>query len=224
MTPAGCVGYGSPQHRLPGAERRGPHPPQGRCEIVILELTQGVFFWMIDHADPRQVTTQNEARCVVGFSGEGHRYVAGFFRTRCEMNDPRLRWIGNQEAQKEADEAFAKLRDKPKKKKRSTEARRRKQRLRNEKRGRVQYREYIPSKKWKRKRKKAFEHYGRVCAICGATDVMLYVHHRTYRNLGHEPMEDLQILCLHCHEDQHEDKVLATDHASKQFRDLVAIA
>jgi len=139
-----------------------------------------------------------------------------------EMVEPKLRWSGNQEAQKQADDAFSRLADKPKKKKNKSQARRKRDRERSKQRGYINYREYIPSPKWKRKRKKAFKHYGRVCSVCGVTGVTLYVHHKTYRNLGHEPMDDLQILCVHCHENAHADKIAESDPISKRFREMMA--
>lgn len=68
-----------------------------------------------------------------------------------------------------------------------------------------QYEDYLKSKEWASKRKEAFKHYGRRCAKCG-TNERLQVHHRSYYNLGHEPMRDLQILCFWCHKKEDEDR------------------
>lgn len=138
------------------------------------------------------------------------------------MDEPRLRWNGNNEAQRMADEAYAKLRDKPKKK-RSVESKRRRRRARDKRKGRVSYRDYICSKKWKRKRRAAIKYYGAKCDVCGRAGP-LYVHHLNYKTLGHERMEDLQVLCLFCHEDQHPDKAISSDPISEAFRAIVASA
>lgn len=133
------------------------------------------------------------------------------------MDEPRLRWNGNNEAQRQADEAYSKLRDKPKKR---TPANYEKQRRRNKRNGRVQYREYMVSQRWKRKRRKAIKFYGSKCQQCGASG-KLYVHHKNYKHLGNEQMEDLEVLCLFCHEDRHADKVLSSDPMSVEFREIV---
>lgn len=133
------------------------------------------------------------------------------------MSETNLRWKGNQEAQQQADAAYSKLRDKPKKR---TPAYYAKQRRRNERKGRVQYREYMVSQRWKRKRRKAIKFYGSKCQQCGASG-KLYVHHKNYKHLGSESMDDLEVLCLFCHEDRHADKVLPTDSMSKEFRAII---
>lgn len=177
------------------------------------------------------------ARCALGSLCGGPRRVAGFFVSGCCMvkkANPKTieawdRLDRLTSGQLTADDIAqdpvtlppAKI-SKPRPR-RSPEAMKRRRKARNAKRGRVCYRDYIPSRAWKQKRKKAFKHYGRICAVCGATGGPLYVHHKTYRNLGHEPMEDLQILCLHCHEDQHADKVLPSDPISQQFREIVSV-
>lgn len=112
--------------------------------------------------------------------------------------EQRLRWNGSNEAQRQADEAFAnaKLGKRPEApapihvpvpiesdlKAKWAE------------RG---YAAYLNSFDWARKREQAFAHHGRKCS-CGRKD-MLVVHHLSYINLGDEPMEDLQVLCEDCH-------------------------
>jgi len=65
---------------------------------------------------------------------------------------------------------------------------------------RQQYREYLRSPEWQRKRQAAFAHYGRECQWCGDKK-RLQVHHLHYRTLGSESPEDLEILCPGCHAD-----------------------
>jgi HNH endonuclease len=72
---------------------------------------------------------------------------------------------------------------------------------------REQYEAYIASDAWKAKRKLAFATYGKVCARCGGERKTLHVHHRTYvRFGGDELVEDLEVLCIPCHEKHHGKK------------------
>lgn len=61
---------------------------------------------------------------------------------------------------------------------------------------------YIASKKWKLLRERVFEHYGRACQRCEATE-NLHVHHWTYDRLGNEDICDLGVLCADCHREHH---------------------
>ena len=64
------------------------------------------------------------------------------------------------------------------------------------------YDSYILSKEWKIKRKQALDFHGDFCSQCKSKKD-LHVHHKTYANLGNEPMEDLVILCRDCHYVEH---------------------
>lgn len=58
--------------------------------------------------------------------------------------------------------------------------------------------EYMKSKEWKRVTERKYAEVGHRCQRCG--DIKdLQVHHITYKNLYHERLEDLQILCAGCH-------------------------
>jgi hypothetical protein len=76
----------------------------------------------------------------------------------------------------------------------------------------LNYIRYINSDAWKLKKEQAFAHYGRRCSLCGRTS-NLTVHHNTYKNLGHEPMSDLCVLCWPCHKRHHRktDAILPKD-------------
>lgn len=63
-----------------------------------------------------------------------------------------------------------------------------------------EYKRYIKSERWKRKRQQVFAHYGRRCYACRKRARILHVHHRSYRNLTREPMSDLIPLCQPCHD------------------------
>ena len=65
----------------------------------------------------------------------------------------------------------------------------------------LMHRQYLQSPAWKQKRMEALESYGCVCNRCGkhGTDV----HHKTYKRVGNEHLEDLEVLCRDCHEAHH---------------------
>lgn len=60
------------------------------------------------------------------------------------------------------------------------------------------YDDYINSEAWKKKRQSAFKKHGKNCSCCGSTK-SLHVHHKTYKNLGHERLDDLEVKCSVCH-------------------------
>lgn len=68
---------------------------------------------------------------------------------------------------------------------------------------RQEYLDYLDSAKWKAKRKEAFAAYGRRCQRCEADDRELHVHHKTYKRLFDEAIEDLEVLCFACHAKEH---------------------
>lgn len=80
---------------------------------------------------------------------------------------------------------------------------------------------YIKSKKWIKKRTEALLFYGEKCSIC-SSESNLIVHHKTYENLGNEPLGDLQILCGGCHCNFHEGEIDGVvDPLTSQFLKLV---
>ena len=62
----------------------------------------------------------------------------------------------------------------------------------------MNYTEYLNSEEWKRKRELRIQTDGKVCSICGSSNV-LQVHHMTYKNIPHENNSDLITLCRACH-------------------------
>lgn len=60
------------------------------------------------------------------------------------------------------------------------------------------YKDYLKSKHWKRKRLKVLKERGRKCEMCDATK-KLEVHHITYDRVGNELHEDLMVLCREHH-------------------------
>lgn len=62
------------------------------------------------------------------------------------------------------------------------------------------YKEYLDSPAWEMKRDKVIERDGDQC-VCGAQATE--VHHKTYNNIGKEPLSDLVALCQECHQREH---------------------
>jgi len=65
-----------------------------------------------------------------------------------------------------------------------------------------EYREYLFSDKWKSKKNQVIERGNRICEICEKRYIE-HTHHRTYKKLYNEPLEDLLGLCWECHGNIH---------------------
>ena len=65
------------------------------------------------------------------------------------------------------------------------------------------YDEYKKSPAWQRKRKAVKQRDGGQC-VCGAPATEM--HHKTYNNLGKEPLSELVMLCNECHNRLHPDE------------------
>jgi hypothetical protein len=63
----------------------------------------------------------------------------------------------------------------------------------------MEYAEYLKSEHWMERRKAALKWWDSKCALCNGNGE-LHVHHRSYANLGQEPLSDLVVLCKSCHE------------------------
>lgn len=129
-------------------------------------------------------------------------------------------WNGNKSAQSQADAAWNAVKFKFNKKKAKTSKRKSasKQQTKGKKPAKVDYHEYMKSAAWQRKRRKMFSKFGEFCQICRSSND-LQIHHKTYKNLGREPLEDLQILCKACHENHHEGNVFGVaDPLTREFR------
>jgi hypothetical protein len=59
--------------------------------------------------------------------------------------------------------------------------------------------DYYRSQEWRCKRLQKLTEAVNSCRRCGATDG-LQVHHLTYARLYHERMDDLEVLCVGCHD------------------------
>lgn len=67
----------------------------------------------------------------------------------------------------------------------------------------TEYAEYLQSAEWQQRRTNVLFLRGHRCEVCGATGPGMEIHHLRYDNLGHEPMEDLQVVCPTCHAAAH---------------------
>jgi 5-methylcytosine-specific restriction endonuclease McrA len=70
------------------------------------------------------------------------------------------------------------------------------------------YHRYMNSRCWRIRRLLCFRRARWRCESCGAGCCMLHAHHLTYERLGNEKNEDLQALCMECHERVHRKKDL----------------
>ncbi len=84
-----------------------------------------------------------------------------------------------------------------------------------------EYAKYLKSPQWKAKRQEAIAHHGTTCQRCGTKQAPGYstyyirVHHKSYEHLGNEPMEDLEVLCVSCHEKIHDFRDKAGQRTGK---------
>ena len=73
------------------------------------------------------------------------------------------------------------------------------------------YENYLESPAWEMKRDAVKQRDGGQC-VCGAKATE--VHHKTYNNIGKEPLSDLVFLCEECHERVHEPYVPSDPQSS----------
>lgn len=68
------------------------------------------------------------------------------------------------------------------------------------------YSQYLKSELWQRKRQDWYRSRWNKhrCYCCGRKDVPLQLHHKTYKRLGYERLNDLLSLCDECHGGAHE--------------------
>ena len=66
------------------------------------------------------------------------------------------------------------------------------------------YKEYLKSPKWNKKRYKVFERDNFKCQKCGKRGTQ--AHHLNYKNIGNEKLDDLITLCNKCHKKEHKNE------------------
>lgn len=69
------------------------------------------------------------------------------------------------------------------------------------------YEFYINSPDWGRFRRSIFAVRGYKCEQCGTLEGQMHVHHLHYRTFTEERPEDVQVLCIPCHEKTHGKKI-----------------
>ena len=75
------------------------------------------------------------------------------------------------------------------------------------------YKKYLDSPAWKMKRDDVIKRDGDQC-VCSAQATV--VHHKTYNNIGKEPLSDLVALCKECHDRVHDPYVPPDPQPPKQ--------
>ena len=87
----------------------------------------------------------------------------------------------------------------------------------------MDYDVYINSNHWKVKRYWLADAKGWKCEGCGFTPFIksqVEVHHKTYKNLGKETVDDIQILCRKCHSEKHPTNRYMNRELKRVFRKL----
>jgi hypothetical protein len=79
------------------------------------------------------------------------------------------------------------------------------------------YQAYLQSEHWQSLREQKLEEAEHKCQVCNSRE-HLNVHHRTYRDLGNEKLNDLTVLCKRCHEAFHSLVELKLGEALRQKR------
>jgi len=63
------------------------------------------------------------------------------------------------------------------------------------------YRNHISSERWREIRLEKLKSVDYRCERCG--DMAVQVHHKTYKSLGDESLDELEALCKDCHDEKH---------------------
>lgn len=85
---------------------------------------------------------------------------------------------------------------------------------------RKQYRQYINSLKWAKKKSEYFKKYPKLCMKCGNTE-QLELHHATYKHLGNELENELYCLCRNCHQNYHDIYQHPTIKTTREYCELI---
>jgi hypothetical protein len=76
------------------------------------------------------------------------------------------------------------------------------------------YKKYLLSDKWQLKREKLFDVRGKICERCKSKKD-IQVHHKTYKNIFNESLNDLEVLCKRCHMAHHRKEKLKSSKNKK---------
>lgn len=69
--------------------------------------------------------------------------------------------------------------------------------------GYANYSVYLQSQHWQQVKARYWKNHTRSCQVCGSVR-FIELHHKTYRNLGHERNADPTTLCSTCHAGVHD--------------------
>jgi 5-methylcytosine-specific restriction endonuclease McrA len=73
------------------------------------------------------------------------------------------------------------------------------------------------SDKWKLFRQGIIVARGKKCEVCGDKNGGLHLHHLSYKRMGEELPEDVQLLCRACHQLQHPEKKIIKNKGKKKI-------
>lgn len=82
----------------------------------------------------------------------------------------------------------------------------------------MNYKEYLQSDHWGFVKAKKLYFCKKQCCICESKS-RLEVHHKTYKNLGKEDLDDLIIVCRICHQSIHDEQ----DRTGRPLEDFVPV-
>ena len=66
----------------------------------------------------------------------------------------------------------------------------------------IKYKKYLKSEKWNKIKTRIHKLRGGKCERCNSKH-QLQVHHKHYKNVFKEKMQDLELLCRKCHRSEH---------------------
>lgn len=77
------------------------------------------------------------------------------------------------------------------------------------------YEKHLKTEKWANTRQLKAKEQNFTCEMCGVEVLKgFHIHHKTYKHLGNEKLEDLMFLCENCHKNIH--IVLKAQHNNKK--------
>lgn len=86
------------------------------------------------------------------------------------------------------------------------------------------YKDYLSTDHWKIIKEKVRIKFNNKCNKCGS-QYRLETHHKTYKNIGKEPMSDLILLCHNCHYKLHDAldrKLTAEEILEKETNKIIS--
>lgn len=86
----------------------------------------------------------------------------------------------------------------------------------------IGYNNYLKSNHWKNLRNKMLIENNYKCQKCRKTKEKyeLQIHHKSYKNIGHEHKKDLVLLCKECHKKKHKEKDKTKRQKNKKIKKI----